>query len=385
MVAVRGAAARARRRAAPQPRCSGRWAPSVAHWFEPPAPTRDGSSVAVLELSRALAARSARPVLAGTRPRILLSTEGTYPYVHGRRELVVRPAGQRARRVRLARAADRRSRQARAALHAAAAGARGRAASRSGRRTLPRGAAPSEDRDRSARRARPPSDRVGGRHRRRCWTRSSPAGATPRTCAARSARGSGWSAYLSALGDGARRARSRRPGTPPRLDLVEAAALYQTLYWVARTAAEPTPASRPAARHRGGLVGDPGASSTRRCTARRWCSPSTASTCASPTSPPCAAATRPGTRFADTRLARGLDALGLRRRRRDLPRDRRQRLLGDGPRHRPREDPGALQRPRPAGRADRRRPARRRSCRSGASTRSRTSTRCCASRPRRCG
>ena len=26
------------------------------------------------------------------------------------------------------------------------------------------------------------------------------------------------------------------------LDLVEAAALYQTLYWVARTAAEPTPA-----------------------------------------------------------------------------------------------------------------------------------------------
>ena len=30
-------------------------------------------------------------------------------------------------------------------------------------------------------------------------------------------------------------------GTPPRLDLVEAAALYQTLYWVARTAAAPTP------------------------------------------------------------------------------------------------------------------------------------------------
>ena len=30
-------------------------------------------------------------------------------------------------------------------------------------------------------------------------------------------------------------------GTPPRMDLVEAAALYQTLYWVARTAAAPTP------------------------------------------------------------------------------------------------------------------------------------------------
>jgi polysaccharide biosynthesis protein PelF len=30
-------------------------------------------------------------------------------------------------------------------------------------------------------------------------------------------------------------------GTPPALDLVAAATLYQTLYWVARTAAEPTP------------------------------------------------------------------------------------------------------------------------------------------------
>ncbi len=51
----------------------------------------------------------------------------------------------------------------------------------------------------------------------------------------------GWSAYLSALGD-VLDERIPEAGTPPRLDLVEAAALYQTLYWVARTAAEPTPA-----------------------------------------------------------------------------------------------------------------------------------------------
>ena len=30
-------------------------------------------------------------------------------------------------------------------------------------------------------------------------------------------------------------------GTPPALDLLEAATLYQTLYWIARTAAVPTP------------------------------------------------------------------------------------------------------------------------------------------------
>ena len=30
-------------------------------------------------------------------------------------------------------------------------------------------------------------------------------------------------------------------GTPPDVDLVEAAALYQMLYWVARTAVVPTP------------------------------------------------------------------------------------------------------------------------------------------------
>jgi glycosyltransferase involved in cell wall biosynthesis len=50
----------------------------------------------------------------------------------------------------------------------------------------------------------------------------------------------GWAAFL----DGLRSVLSERiseAGTPPGVDLVEAAGLYQTLYWVARTAAAPTP------------------------------------------------------------------------------------------------------------------------------------------------
>ena len=45
-----------------------------------------------------------------------------------------------------------------------------------------------------------------------------------------------WTGCATVLGE-----RVPEAGTPPRLDLVEAAALYQTLYWVARTAAAPTP------------------------------------------------------------------------------------------------------------------------------------------------
>ena len=178
-----------------------------------------------------------------------------------------------------------------------------------------------------------------------CSTRASGAGGIPPACAARSARGAGWAAFLS--GAAARCSTSAIPeaGTPPRAGPRRGGALYQTLYWVARTAAAPTPRVRRAARDRRGLVGDPGASSTRRCTARRWCSPSTASTCARPTSPPSAAATRPAPASpprawpaASTRSAyAGADV--------DLPGDRRQRLLGDGARHRPGEDPRALQRP----------------------------------------
>jgi polysaccharide biosynthesis protein PelF len=52
----------------------------------------------------------------------------------------------------------------------------------------------------------------------------------------------GWASFVAGL----REVLSERvpeAGTPPALDLVEAAQMYQTLYWVARTAAYPTPAT----------------------------------------------------------------------------------------------------------------------------------------------
>jgi polysaccharide biosynthesis protein PelF len=52
----------------------------------------------------------------------------------------------------------------------------------------------------------------------------------------------GWAAFLAGLGT-VLAERAPEAGTPPSLDLVEAAQLYQTLYWVARTAAYPTPAT----------------------------------------------------------------------------------------------------------------------------------------------
>ena len=50
----------------------------------------------------------------------------------------------------------------------------------------------------------------------------------------------GWTSFLAGLGE-VLAERIPEAGTPPALDLVEAATLYQTLYWVARTAAVPTP------------------------------------------------------------------------------------------------------------------------------------------------
>jgi glycosyltransferase involved in cell wall biosynthesis len=52
----------------------------------------------------------------------------------------------------------------------------------------------------------------------------------------------GWDAFLDGLRD-VLDERISEAGTPPALDLVEAAMLYQTLYWVARTASAPTPAT----------------------------------------------------------------------------------------------------------------------------------------------
>jgi polysaccharide biosynthesis protein PelF len=67
------------------------------------------------------------------------------------------------------------------------------------------------------------------------WCRRNPAGVRR---AFRSGRA--WDGFLAALGDvlGERRSEA---GTPPALDQLEAAQLYQTLYWVARTAAAPAP------------------------------------------------------------------------------------------------------------------------------------------------
>src|SRR3954452_15003402 len=52
----------------------------------------------------------------------------------------------------------------------------------------------------------------------------------------------GWDAFLDGLRD-VLDERISEAGTPPALDLVEATMLYQTLYWVARTASAPTPAT----------------------------------------------------------------------------------------------------------------------------------------------
>ena len=50
----------------------------------------------------------------------------------------------------------------------------------------------------------------------------------------------GWTGFVDALST-VLDERVPAAGTPPELDLVEAAELYQTLYWIARTAAAPTP------------------------------------------------------------------------------------------------------------------------------------------------
>ena len=142
----------------------------------------------------------------------------------------------------------------------------------------------------------------------------------------------GWTAFLSALAD-VLAERIPEAGTPPALDLVEAAQLYQTLYWVARTAAVPTPetdvlhvtaagwSAIPAVVHKA-LHGTPMVLTEHGVYLRE----AYLAQVRSGDSPGRAlhrhaAGPRPG-------------PLGLRGRRRRLPGDRRQRLLGDGPRHR---------------------------------------------------
>jgi polysaccharide biosynthesis protein PelF len=52
--------------------------------------------------------------------------------------------------------------------------------------------------------------------------------------------GRGWTRFLDGLRD-VLDERQEGAGVPPQLDVVEAAGLYQTLYWIARTAGVPTP------------------------------------------------------------------------------------------------------------------------------------------------
>ena len=290
-------------------------------------------------------------------PRVLLVTEGTYPYAvggvsswcdllvesltdfdwqvlpivapHGRPPLYELPA--HAREVG----------RDRAVVGGAARAARPRAAERAAGRELPGGA-----------RARP--DRLGRRHRRGARGAGAGAGGIPAGVRRVFRSRRGWAAFLDGLRDGPRRARRRRPGRRRR-----------------------STSSRPRR-------------STRRCTGSRAPRPrrrphtdvlhvTAAGWAAIPALVHKAlhgtpmvltehgvyvreaylAAARsgasPGARFAATRLARGLARAGLRRRRRRLPRDRRQRALGGGARRRPGEDPRALQRPAPPRGADRRR------------------------------
>jgi glycosyltransferase involved in cell wall biosynthesis len=131
------------------------------------------------------------------------------------------------------------------------------------------------------------------------WCRRHPAGVRR---AFRSARG--WQGFLAGLREVLDQ-RVPEAGTPPALDLVEAATLYQTLYWVARTAAMPTPetdvlhvtaagwAAIPALVHRA-LHGTPMILTEHGVYVREAYLAAARST------------DSPGSRFASTRLARGL-------------------------------------------------------------------------------
>ena len=218
----------------------------------------------VLELAPAPDVRP-RLALAGTRPRVLLITEGTYPYALGGVsswcDLLIRGLDEFDWRVLPIIAPH-----GRAPLYELPAHAREAGPIEVWSEGIPRG-----------RRAKRPSlpgvlvrgllgfngdtDAVVAEW---LWCRHHPAGVRG---AFRSA--AGWTAFLDGLTE-VLDERVTDAGTPPRLDLVEAAQLYQTLYWTARTAAvgrrKPTCCTSqrragPRSRH----------SCIRRPTARRWC------------------------------------------------------------------------------------------------------------------
>jgi glycosyltransferase involved in cell wall biosynthesis len=182
-------------------------------------------------------------VVAERRPRVLLTTEGTYPYVVGGVsswcDVLVRRLDEFDWRVLPIVAPDGRRRLFDLPLHATEVGPVAVWSE-----ALPAG-----------RRLTPPRQRRPGRElpavlvrqllgwdgdtdalvQAWVWCRIFPGGV--RT-AFRSRRA--WDGFLTGLRD-VLAERVPEAGTPPAVDLVEAAALYQTLYWVARTAAVPTP------------------------------------------------------------------------------------------------------------------------------------------------
>ena len=263
-----------------------------------------GAALAVLDLQpRATRSQARRgPVLAGSRPRILLATEGTYPYVMGGVsswcDLLVNGLDEFDWLVLPIVAPGKRE-----PLYTLPPQAREVGRIEVWSESLPRG----------LRRTKTATDLPAVLVRHLLGWEGDTAALLDAFIACRRYPADvrrafrsrqGWSAYLSALGD-VLDERIPEAGTPPRLDLVEAAALYQTLYWVARTAAEPTPpcdllhvtaagwAAVPAVVHKA-LHGTPIVLTEHGVYLRESY----------------LAAVRggdtPGTRFANTRLARGL-------------------------------------------------------------------------------
>ena len=109
---------------------------------------------------------------------------------------------------------------------------------------LPEGGWPrarrAQGRHRAPRRPRAQPDRLARRQRVRAQRADLVPPLPGRACAAYSARGAAGPRSSTAL-QAVLAERVAEAGSPPEVDLVEAATLYQTLYWVARTAAAPTP------------------------------------------------------------------------------------------------------------------------------------------------
>jgi glycosyltransferase involved in cell wall biosynthesis len=185
-----------------------------------------------------------RPPRALTRPRVLLTTEGTYPYVVGGVsswcDLLVNSLTEFDWQVLPITAAH-----GRAPIFTMPAHAREIARIELWSEGLPRGRRVPRHERRAADElpARLVRDLIGWEGgtatlvEALTWCRRHPAGVR-RAFRSRA----GWSSFTAALRE-VLDERIPEAGAPPAVDLVEAALLYQSLYWVARTAAVPTPAT----------------------------------------------------------------------------------------------------------------------------------------------